>query len=96
MEGLVILTKSPGCTDQLQTRASELSDFTRESHFECRVSVWTYGFNRVVERPAKVADNYTVLELVRVKLADKARALTAEVPRGSSARIKPNNVTDFH
>ena len=65
MEALVILTKSPGCTDQLQARASELSDFTRENHFECCLSVWAYGL-AIVEPSAKVADNYTVLELVRV------------------------------
>ena len=90
MEALVILTKSPGCTDKLQARASELSDFTRENHFECCLSVWTYGL-AIVERSAKVADNYTVLELVRVKLARAWVKTTSKVKR-----IKPNNVTDFH
>jgi hypothetical protein len=90
MEALVILTKSPGCTDKLQARASELSDFTRENHFERRVSVRAYGL-AIVEPSAKVADNYTVFELVRVKLTRAWVKTTSKV-----ARIKPNNVTDFH
>ena len=89
MEALVILTKSPGCTDQLQTRASELSDFTREYHFECCLSVWASGLT-VVESSAKVADNYTVFELVRVKVA------RFEGNHRTMGRPKPNNITDLH
>jgi hypothetical protein len=88
MEALVILTKSPGCTDQLQARASELSDFTRENHFECCLSVWTYRL-AIVESSAKVADNYTVFELVRVKVAGL-------VGIHRQFRLKPNNITDLH
>jgi len=89
MEALVILTKSPGCTDQLQARASERSDFTRENHFECCLSVWTYRL-AIVESSAKVADNYTVFELVRVKVA------RFESVHRTMGRLKPNNITDLH
>ena len=89
MEALVILTKSPGCTDQLQTRASELSGFTRKNHRERCLSVRASGLT-VVEPSAKVADNYTVFELVRVKSTG-----TMGYHRTMS-RLKPNNVTDLH
>jgi len=89
IEPLVILTKSPGCTDQLQTRASELSGFTRENHFETCLSVWASGLT-VVKPSAKVADNYTVFELVQAPIASLVgNHRTMGLP-------KPNNITDFH